>query len=203
MTNDSRTKTTSTPIKGSWEDLIGQAHRAAANQNDGAIAIYEKIIHGLRRLPLAQRQAQQGRLQELLKTAVANLHVYLTQRERYDEALALLPTLEEVADADEQKSWRQRGAMVMAQAGRSEEALAAFRSLAASDDARLSDWGNLATQHIKLKQFTQAREVLDEAAQWAAARRATHSQTAPSATDDEAYLARVRQWAVRRGRRPL
>jgi hypothetical protein len=191
MTNVDRTKPTSIPIKGSWEDLISQAHRAASNQKDDAIALYGKIMDGLRRLPLTQRQAQQGRLQELLKTATANLHVYLTQRERYDEALSLLPTLYEMVDEDEQKSWQQRAAMVLAQAGRTDEALASLRSLAAGDAARLSDWGNLVTQHTKLKQFFQAREVLDEAAAWSAQRRAADGRPAGDATTDEAYLAHL------------
>jgi tetratricopeptide (TPR) repeat protein len=105
--------------------------------------------------------------------------------------MALLPTLDEVADEDERKGWRQRGAMVLAQAGRTEEALAWLRSLAASNDARLSDWGNLATQYTKLKQFSQAREVLEEAALWAAERRATDGQMAGAAVDDAAYLAHL------------
>src|SRR5690606_31583229 len=83
-------------IKGSWEDLLNQAHRAAANQNDEAIALYEKVRNGLQRLSAKQLSANQGHLQELLETAATNLHVYLTQQEQYDAALTSLDAVQQI-----------------------------------------------------------------------------------------------------------
>lgn len=175
-------------IKGSWEDLLQQAHRLASNQNDDAIAGYEKVIHGLRRLSEPQRQANKGRLQDLLKTAVSNLHVYLTSRERYDEALALFPQLYELADAEERSGWQQREGMVLAQAGHNEEAFARLQALTTTPETTLTDWGNLVSFHVRLGQFEQATTALDAAGQWQAAHPATSTEEEKPA----AYFAYLR-----------
>jgi tetratricopeptide (TPR) repeat protein len=174
-------------IKGSWEDLLNQAHRAAASQNDEAIALYEKVRNGLLRLPEAQRAAQDGRLQEMLEAAAANLHVYLTQRERYDNALAALDQLATIGDEESQKAWQQRRAMVLVQAGRTDQALAELRALTTGETVRLTDWGNLVMQYAKLKDFEQATAVIQEAAQW----QSTHGDVA-KANEDAGYLENLR-----------
>lgn len=190
--------TSSTPqspplvIKGSWEDLLAQAHRAAASQNDEAIALYEKVVHGLRRLPATQRRAQNNRLQELLKLAAANLHVYLTQRNRYEEALALLPLLQETAEGDEHKAWGQRAAMVYDLAGRGAEAVAQLYTLATDEDAKLTDWGNLVTYFIRTRQFDEAEHTIEEALQWSTREQEVGRTTYGSAAADAAYLENLR-----------
>jgi tetratricopeptide (TPR) repeat protein len=175
-------------IKGSWEDLLQQAHRLASNQNDDAVAAYEKVIHGVHRLSDTQRQANKARLQELLKAAVSNLHVYLTSRERYEEALALFPQLYELSNADERSGWQQREGLVLAQAGRNEEALAQMQRLTATPETTLTDWGNLVSFHVRQGHFAQAGTVLEAATQW----QAMHSTTSTDGEKPEAYFAYLR-----------
>ena len=84
------TETQQTPIiKGSWEDLLLQAQQLAARQDDGAIDIYRKSIDRLSRLPANQRQAAEGRLQNVMRQAAVDLQYYLSYRDRYEEALAV------------------------------------------------------------------------------------------------------------------
>lgn len=179
-------------IKGSWEDLLSQAHRAAANQNDEAITLYEKVKQGLARLPEAHRRANGGKLHEMWEAAAANLHVYLTQRERYEEALNALVAMDEIVEEGERKAWQQRRAMVLAQAGRTDEALAALRRLAEDPDARLSDWGNLVTQLVKLKRFDEATSVIAEGAQWTQPAPTAESGDEMSEAEQAAYLDNLR-----------
>lgn len=179
-------------IKGSWEDLLAQAHRAAANQADEAIQLYEKVRNGLHRLPEKVRNANDGRLKGLEEEAAANLHIYLTQRERYDEALDALTHLEQEADEDTRRGWQQRRAMVLALAAREDEALRQMRTLAEAADARLIDWGNLALQYARFQHYEQAEATIDEAAAWVeqARQAGTHIDTEPN--EDAAYLANLR-----------
>jgi tetratricopeptide (TPR) repeat protein len=177
-------------IKGSWEDLLNQAHRAAGNNRAEASELYEKVIAGLNRLPESQRQANNGRLQELLKTALGNLHVYQTQREDYDAALATLAQLQTLVDDEERRSWQQRAAMVLAQAGRNDAALAELHSLAESPAATQTDWGNLVTLYTKLKQFDEATATIDRTAAWLTERR-TNGKTVRTAAQDAADLANL------------
>lgn len=196
MTNLSTPSASSQPpqppvIKGSWEDLLGQAHRAAANQNDEAIALYEKVRNGLQRLPAKQRSANQGHLQELLETAATNLHVYLTQQEQYDAALASLDAVQQIIE-DEQNAWIQRRAMVLAQAGRNDEALKVLRDLAEAPEAKLTDWGNLVMQYAKLRQIEPAHAVIEEASQWVEQRHANGRTLDSTLAEDQGYLENLR-----------
>lgn len=179
-------------IKGSWEDLLAQAHRAAANQSDEAIPLYEKVRNGLQRLPEKVRAANGGRLKDLEEEAAANLHVYLTQRERYDDALAALAHLEQIEDQDKRLGWHHRRAMVLALAGRNDESLAQLRALAESTDARLPDWGNLAMQYTRFQHFEEAEAVIDEAAAWVEQERQAGTHTGADPNEDTAYLANLR-----------
>lgn len=169
------------PIKGSWEDLLNQAHRLAGNHNDEAITTYEKVISGLQRLSPAQREANKGRLQELLKTATANLHVYLTSREMYEPALTRLYQLMALSTPEERAGWRQRAGMILAQAGRHDEAFAQLRTLTAAPDATLTDWGNLLTLYLRLHQPERAAEVLAQMADWQAQQTPAEGPEKPAA----------------------
>lgn len=175
-------------IKGSWEDLLNQAHRAAGNQDDNAIDLYTKVRDGLLRLPKAKRIAHEGRLQELLETAAANLHVYLTQQERYDEALAALEQVEEIVGEEGRAAWEQRRAMVLAQAGRREEALSVLRTLAARPDAKITDWGNIVIQLTRFKAFEEAKGVVAEAVTWLEQAVAADNLSEGTSAESTAYL---------------
>jgi tetratricopeptide (TPR) repeat protein len=176
MSNGSATTQTksSVVIKGSWEDLATQAHRAAANQNDDAIALYHKVINGLRRLPEPQLRANKGHLHNLLQTA------------------ATLTTIQTMLEEDEQHAWRLRSALVLIQAGRDKEALAQVRSIATAPTATLTDWGNLVIQHIRLKQFAQAEQVLVEAKAWTSTQPRVGLGAGPTTASSDAYLANLR-----------
>ena len=190
MSNPTQTARPNVVIKGSWEDLLAQAHRAAANQNDNAVALYEKVRDGLRRLPEAQRAANGGRLDQVLEEAAANLHVFLTQQERYDEALAALDQVEEItAGKDEGRAWQQRRAMVLVQAGRYDEAVQELRNLANGPQGRLTDWGNLVIHYARVKDFDQATATIGEAEAW---RQQQPASTESTPSEDEAYLANLR-----------
>jgi tetratricopeptide (TPR) repeat protein len=166
MTTTNRSSQPNLVIKGSWQDLLARAHRAAANQNEEAIQHYLKVRDGLRRLPAEQLAAQNGRLQKLLETAAVNLHIFLTERQRYDDALDALTQVLEFVPAEDVSGWQLRRAMVLQQAERNDEAVQVLRGLITSDEVKPTDWGNLVMHHTRRKEFDQAAAVLAEMEAW-------------------------------------
>ena len=126
----------SPPIKGSWEDLLERATKMADALNDEGIPLLQKLVDRLGQLPTSSRQANNGHLQSLWLTAIMRLHTYLTMRERYGEALALLPQIvPHISDPTERRDWIARDAEILIQAERSDEAIAVLRAKAeASND---------------------------------------------------------------------
>ena len=57
MTTNAQNPTATRPIQGSWEDLLTQAQRLAADHNDDAIPLYEKLVTRLPKFSETQRQA--------------------------------------------------------------------------------------------------------------------------------------------------
>ena len=80
-------------VRGTWEELFQRADGLAENKNDDAIPIFRKIVNRIGRMPQKRRQASGGRLQEMWMRAAVGLHFYLTLRDRYDEALAVIDAL--------------------------------------------------------------------------------------------------------------
>lgn len=154
------------PIKGSWEAVLQEAQQLATQQNDEAIPLFEKLVNRLSKLPANKRLAHEGRLQKIFIIAAMNGQSYLTLRERYDDALAMLAQLETYGDEHEQAYAQFQRAMVLFMAERNDEAIAAVRTRVESDDADISDWGQLVISHLRLQQIEQAHAALAEAEAW-------------------------------------
>jgi hypothetical protein len=180
------------PVKGSWEDLLAQAGKLASNQNDEAIPIYEKLVTRLRALPTAQRQANKGRLQNLLRVATINYHTYLSTRDRYDEALALIPEIQALESEDNQDNWEYHAASLLYQARRPQEALARLRARIETPEAPVVNWGQLAMMHVRLHELSEADRVLDEMAQRIEKQQAEGKTSATQLTEEQALLAGLR-----------
>jgi tetratricopeptide (TPR) repeat protein len=179
-------------IKGSWEDLLQQAQQLMSQQNDEAIPRFEKIVQRLRKLPEAQRKANNERLQTILFQAIYQLQGYCCMRERYDEAIALLSDFASLVEESAVNAVRYQQIQVLLLAERTEEAVSRLRAIATAPEADISDWGALLIQSIRLGKLAEAAQTIDEATAWVAA------QEADDALDDEerpeyhSYLADMR-----------
>ncbi|MEZ4612788.1 MAG: hypothetical protein R2838_21520 [Caldilineaceae bacterium] len=148
-----------TPVKGSWEALLQQANAYAANYNDEAIPLFEKIYTRLQKMPRAQRHAANQRLQNIYMQAAINLHAYLIMRERYDEGMAIIPAIEEEMGPDETTRWEIHAAQLLKQQGRDDDAVARLRALAEKPESDLDVWGDWAACSCKLRRFDAADAV--------------------------------------------
>lgn len=156
-------------IKGSWEDLLQQAQQLAANQNDDAIPLYQKIVTRLSKLPVAQRMANNERLQQIFLHAALQLQSYLTLRERYDEALTVIDEAHALADEEGQDAIAYQKVLVLLMAERLDEAFSHLRAAATALTADIADWGALAMQYLRHGRLTEATGAIEEAATWAEA----------------------------------
>lgn len=185
MTTDIDTHDHDTPekepliIKGSWEDLLQQAQQLAANQNDDAIPLYQKIVTRLSKLPVAQRMANNERLQQIFLHAALQLQSYLTLRERYEEALTVIDEAHALADEEGQDAIAYQKVLVLLMAERLDEAFSHLRAAATAVTADIADWGALAMQYLRHGRLTEAAGAIEEAAAWAEA------QISGGETDDE------------------
>lgn len=157
---------TAAPIKGSWEAILQEAQQLATQQNDEAIPLFDKLVNRLSKLSANKRYANEGRLQKIFIVAAMNGQSYLTLRGRYDDALAMLTQLETHGDEHEQAYAQFQRAMVLFMAERNDEAIEAVRVRTTSDDADISDWGQLVISHLRLQQIEEADAALAEAEQW-------------------------------------
>ena len=188
------------PVKGSWEDLLAQAGRLAAAQNDEAVPIYEKLISRLQAMPEALRLANKNRLQNILRSATIQYHTFLTARERYDEALALIPQIQALEPEEKRPGWEYHACTLLYQANRPEAALAKLRERVQGVDFPTINWGHLAMMQLRLKQPDSAEKVLDEAEQWLQAQQNAGKKAGADLQDDQALLADLRSnVAVERG----
>lgn len=187
-------------IKGSWEDLLQQAQQLVSNQNDDAIPLYEKIVQRLGKLPTAQRMANNERLQQIFLQAAFQFQAYLTLRERYDEALAVLEQAKALADEEAQDPIAYQQTLVLLMAERTDEAFAHLRAAATAPEADIADWGSLVMQYLRRNRVDEAAHAIEEAAAW------VDSQLQEAELDDESvkeyrgYIADLRaDLAVKQG----
>ncbi len=152
-------------IKGSWEDLLLQAQQLAAKQDDAAVAIYYKITDRLSRLPAHQRQAADGRLQEVMRQAAVDLQYYLSYRDRYTEALAVNEKIRILLDAQGHRTFVRHAAAIMLQAGDVDQGLADLRAIAATSD-ELDPWGDALFAALDKRRFADAQEAVQSAEAW-------------------------------------
>lgn len=179
-------------IKGSWEDLLQQAQQLVTQQNDEAIPLFEKIVQRLRKLPAAQRMANNERLQNILLQATFQLQAYLTMRERYDEALAILTDAESLVEEAAVNALRYQQIQILLMAERTEEAVSRLRAIATAADADISDWGALATQYIRLQRLDEAERTIAEATAWVEAQETSDELDDESREEYHSYLADLR-----------
>lgn len=166
-------------IKGSWEDLLQQAQQLVGNQNDDAIPLYEKIVQRLSKLSEAQRMANNERLQQIFLQAAFQLQAYLTMRERYAEALAVLDQTKALANEEAQGPIAYQQTLILFMAERVDEAFAHLRAAAMAPDADIADWGSLVMQYLRRNRVEEAAHAIEEAAAWVAV------QMQEAALDDE------------------
>ena len=198
MTTDIATQDQAAPekepiiIKGSWEDLLQQAQQLAGNQNDDAIPLYQKIVTRLSKLPIAQRLANNERLQQIFLHAALQLQSYLTLRERYDEALAVLDEAHTAADEEGQDAIAYQKVLVLLMAERLEEAFAHLRTAATALTADISDWGALTLQYLRHNRLAEAASTLEEATAWAEAQISGGEVDDETAGEYRGYIADLR-----------
>lgn len=198
MTTDIATPTQAAPekeqiiIKGSWEDLLQQAQQLAGNQNDDAIPLYQKIVTRLGKLPTAQRMANNERLQQIFLHAALQLQSYLTLRERYDEALAVLAEAHSLADEEGQDAIAYQKVLVLLMAERLEEAFAQLRTAATAITADISDWGALVMQYLRHSRLAEATSTIEEAAAWADGQISGGEADEETAKEYRGYIADLR-----------
>ena len=152
-------------IKGSWEDLLLQAQQRAAKQDDGAIDIYRKLTDRLSRLPANQRQAADGRLQQVMRQAAVDLQYYLSYRDRYDEALAVNEKIRILLDEQDHKTFVRHAAALRLQGGDVDQGLADLRAIAATSD-ELDPWGDALFAALDKRRYADAEEAVQSADAW-------------------------------------
>ncbi len=185
------TETQQTPIiKGSWEDLLLQAQQLAARQDDGAIEIYRKLIDRLSRLPANQRQAAEGRLQNVMRQAAVDLQYYLSYRDRYVEALAVNEKIRVLLVDPEQKAFVRHAAAIRLQAGEVDQALADLRAIAAASD-ELDPWGDALFAALDKQRYEVAQQAVQSAEGWVN-RHHRADMTSEDAKRDQGFVAYLR-----------
>jgi len=153
-------------IKGSWEELLQEAQRLAANHDNEAIEIYDKLITRLSKLPRAQRMANDKRLQNVLLQACVNAQAYFNVLERYDDALDVLQQMRAAVPADETEGIDIQRADILQMAGRTEEAVAILRGIAEEDDRdELQALSLVFAVYLRADEYENAAAVLEEMAQ--------------------------------------
>ena len=186
-----------TPVKGSWEALLQQANAYAANYNDEAIPLFDKIYTRLQKMPRAQRHAANQRLQNIYMQAAVNLHAYLIMRERYDEGMAIIPAIEEEMGPDETTRWEIHAAQLLKQQGRDDDAVARLRALAEKPESDLDVWGELGSMLLQLRRFDAADAVIARMDEWVAEH---HDADTDARRRDAAAVASLRASAALRRR---
>jgi tetratricopeptide (TPR) repeat protein len=155
-------ETPPTPVKGSWEDLLSRAQQFASNYNDEAIPLYEKVLDGIVGMPAAQRNANERRLYMRMMAAAIGLLLYFNRSDRYDDALAVIDKVHEAVDAPDRKMLDLMRRRILAQAGRTDEAIALYRAVAEAPGSDLDDWESLLMTYVRAGRAAEALPVLDD-----------------------------------------
>jgi len=161
MMNEQTTPSLQAPIKGSWEELLLRAQQMIAQQNDDAIGVLHRLIDRLAALPAAQRQMGQQRLEQILHLAATDLVFYLTYRDRYAEAMALIERIQPAVSEERRTHWQRHSAAIRLQSGAVEDGLTALRTLAAAGD--IDDWGDFILTALRFDRLEAAADALQQA----------------------------------------
>lgn len=172
----------STSLKGSWEEMYARARRMASNRNDEAIALYEKLVTRLSKIPKEQRQLNDERLQKLLMSATAGAQSYLNLRERYEDALHIMDvTRTQIEDEEELESFDLHRADILIMAGQSEKAVAILRQVAQNNDNSVEHLGPIFRLYLQEKEWDKAASFLEEIEKQAEAEIAAESDATEAA----------------------
>ena len=173
------------PLKGSWEDLLNQADHLAANFNDAAIPLYQRVVDGLYKLPPTARRAADGKLHKLFMRGVLGYQGYLNTRDRFVESLDVLAKLESVVESDDDKKMaRLLTAQVNILADRFEDGIAIYRSFADRSGATLADWQPLLWTYIRAGRAAEALHLIPVLMQIAAAEEETRAESGAGNPED-------------------
>lgn len=148
-------------IKGSWEDLLEQADEHAANFNDAAIPLYQRVFDGLLKLSPAARRTASGKLHDLLMHTAFAYQGYLNILDRFDESLAVCARLQPVLEDElDKKVVRTLQAQICQLAGRHDQAIAILHELAQAPGATLADWQSLLMTYVHAGRAAEALELI-------------------------------------------
>lgn len=153
--------TTTTLIKGSWEEKLIRGQRLIAAQNDEAIPLLQQLVDRLAQLPETQRHAANRRLDRILFQALTDLIFYQTYRDLYDAALANTTLAERLAPPDQARIWQQHHASILLQAGDLEAAFAQLERIARAGE--VAQWHDLIMNALRHDRLDTAAHALLEA----------------------------------------
>jgi tetratricopeptide (TPR) repeat protein len=180
------------PIKGSWEELLMRAQQMAANQNDEAIEIYDKLINRLMAMPRERRMVNNQRLQNILVQSCVNAQAFLNVLERYDDSLHVMDQMVAAVDEEERDAVQVHRAEILLTAGRVEEGIDVLRQVAAANENELEDLGAIFHAYIRVHHLDEAAAVLDEMEQLVEERATDEEVESEALARDRAYLHSLR-----------
>ncbi|MCB0189288.1 MAG: hypothetical protein KDE31_33690 [Caldilineaceae bacterium] len=153
-------------IKGSWEAILQEAQQLASRQDDEAIPLFDKLVRRIGKMSVAQRVANDERLQKIFTVAAINAQSYLTLRGHYDDALATLETLREIGGAHDKAFADNQRILILFMAGRIDDGFTELRARVQDDEADISDWGQLVMSTLRYGRVDEATAVLVDAQAW-------------------------------------
>lgn len=183
QTQAPQSRARSQPIKGSWESLHEEARSHAANFNDAAFPLYQRLIDGVLALPPKALRSGDYRLYFLLLRSGWEMIGLYNSKGRYDDSLSVLNRLEESLTQlsgderagldkerleDDQQMLISMRSDVLAVAGRLDESIALLReniqrtAAVQEEPADLEDWGEIVMTYVKAGQPQAAFPVLQE-----------------------------------------
>ena len=176
---------TAAALKGSWEERLQHAQQLAANRDDEAIAIYDKLISRLVKMPKEARMVNEQRLQNILMQAGVNAQAYLSSSERYDDAIEVMNHLITATEEEEHPSINAHKADIMIMAGRVDDAAAIWRGYADENPGEMTELSQLMLVYVKAGRIDEATAVLDEF-EAVIQKRLAEAKEADAESDDEA-----------------
>lgn len=135
MNGSLRTRRVPTPAKGSWEERLIEGKRLLAKYDDSGRVLLQNLVDRLLQMPETVRLANEHRLNDILLEAIQSLAQYLTYRDRFAEAAALLEKTEAaILSTEERSDWRLYRASVLLLGESKDEGFELLKTLAMSQE---------------------------------------------------------------------
>lgn len=179
-------------LSGSYEELLHRGQQMAANRNEEAIAIYEKLMARIGAMPKAQRMAHDGRLQAIFEQAAINAQSFLNILERYDDAIEVMGKLRAAVEPGSYREIDAHTAEILLMAGRTDEAATMLRTIVEGEDGDLLDFGALCLLFLRQDDYASAQAVVHEMVEWIGSQHDDGSANPAAYLRDLAYLNNVR-----------